>query len=107
MEGARGRLASWWRESLAHIRRGKWWLIFLPPALWLLGGLAGDRIFHSINGYLDAQAPAFFAQLRAILTFKGPYALAGIGLTVVLLVLIVRAYLETQSGIVGTADLLV
>jgi hypothetical protein len=103
---AKERVVAWGRESLANIQTGKWWLVFLPIALWVVGGLAEDRFFHSINAYLDAQAPAFFAQLRAILTFKGPFALAGIGFVSVLLVLIVRAYLETQPGIVGTADLM-
>jgi hypothetical protein len=103
---AKERVVAWGRESLANIRRGKWWLVFLPIALWFLGGLAEDRFFHSINAYLDAHAPAFFAELRAILTFKGPFALAGIGFAAVLIVLIFRAYLETQPGIVGTADLM-
>src|SRR6266851_8338070 len=103
---AKERLVAWGRESLANIRRGKWWLVFLPIALWFLAGLAEDRFLHSINAYLDAHGPAFFTQLRAVLTFKGPFALAGIGLAAVLLVLIVRAYVETQPGIVGTADLM-
>jgi hypothetical protein len=101
------RLVAWWRESVKNIRRDKWWLVFVPIVLWFLGGLAEDRFFHAVNAYLDAHAPAFIAQLRAIITFRGRFALAGIGIAAVLLVSIVRAYMNTQPGIVGTVDLMV
>src|SRR6266699_3463019 len=100
------RLVKWWQESVRNIRRGAWWLVLSPLVLWFLNGVAEERFFSSINRYLDTHMLALFLQLRAILTFKGPFALAGIGFAVVLVVLIARAYFATKPGIVGTADLL-
>jgi hypothetical protein len=100
------RLLVWWRESLQNIRRGKWWLVFVPIILWFVGGLAEDRFFHSVNSYLDAHAADFVAHIRPILAFKGPFGLAAIGLAIVLLTFIVRGYFDSRPGIVGTADLM-
>lgn len=100
------RLLAWSRESLQNIRRGKWWLVFVPIILWFLGGVAEHRFFESVNNYLDAHATDFVAHVRPILTVKGPFGLAGIGLGIVLAVFIIRAYLESKLGIVGTADLM-
>jgi len=30
------RLRAWWQESLQNIRRGKWWLLFVPFVLWFV-----------------------------------------------------------------------
>ena len=92
------RLVAWWQESLANIRKGKWWLVIVPVGLWLVSGLAEDRFFHSINHFLDEHAPDLLARVRPILTFKGPLGLAIIGFTAVLLILIVHAYFETRTG---------
>lgn len=101
------RLLAWWRESRQNIRQGKWWLVGIPVLLWFLSGVAEDRFFHSVNAYIDSHAPEFIAQIRAILAFKGSFGMPIIGFTLVLLYFIVRAYLKTQPGIVGNADLMI
>ncbi len=100
------RLVAWWRESVENIRRGKWWLVFVPIILWFVGGVAEHRFFEFINHFLDAHGADFVARVRPILTFKGPFALAAIGLAIVILVLVIRAYFTSKPGIVGTADLM-
>ena len=95
------RLLAWGRESLENIRRGKWWLVVVPIVLWFVGGVAEHRFFEFINCYLDAHATDFIAHLRPILTFKSPFVLAAIGLTMVILVFVIRAYFTSKPGIVG------
>ena len=107
MEAAKERrLVAWWRESVANIRKGIWWVVIVPAGLWFLRGLAEDRFFHFINHYLDEHAADFLSGLRSFFAFKGSLALPIIGLAAVLLFLIVRAYFATKPGIVGTADLM-
>jgi hypothetical protein len=43
---------------------------------------------------------------RPVLIVKGPFVLAAIGLVIVFLVLIIRAYFTSKPAIVGTADLM-
>lgn len=100
------RLLSWWRESRQNIRKGKWWLILVPIVLWLMSGLLQDRFFHSLNEYLDAHAGDLVRHIRPILTFKGPFGVAAIGVFIVLLVFLIRGYFNSRPGIVGTADLM-
>jgi hypothetical protein len=61
---------------------------------------------NSSNRYLDAHATDFIAHVRSILTFKGPFGLAAIGLAIVALVFVIRAYFTSEPAIVGTADLM-
>lgn len=37
------RFQAWGRESLENIRRGEWWLVFVPVVLWFVGGVAEHR----------------------------------------------------------------
>src|SRR6266446_6682210 len=104
MEAPKERLVAWLRESLANIRKRKWWLVIVPVGLWFISGLAEDRFFHSINHFLDEHAPDLFASIRPILTFKGPLGMAVIGFTAVLLILIVHAYFETRTDKHGIAQ---
>lgn len=94
------RLLAWWRESVLNIRRGKWWLVVSPIALWFLQGLAEHRFFSSLNRYLDEHIPNLLARIRPFLTLKGSLVLPMIGFMAVLLILIVRAYFETRAGTV-------
>ncbi len=100
------RLLAWGRASLENIRRGKWWLVAVPIVLWFVGGVAEHRFFEFVNRYLDAHAADFIAHIRPILTFKAPFGLAAIGLVIVALVFVIRAYFTSKPAIVGTADLM-
>jgi hypothetical protein len=97
MEATKERLLAWWQESLQNIRKGKWWLLISPLALWFLSGLAEHRFFHSVNVYLDEHVPALIARIRPLLTLKGSLGLPIIGFMAVLLVLIARAYFQTRG----------
>jgi hypothetical protein len=99
-------LLAWWQASVENIRRGKWWLVYVPIILWFVGGVAEHRFFEFINRFLDAHAADFVARVRPVLIFKGPLGLAAIGLAIVFLVLIIRAYFTSKPAIVGAADLM-
>jgi len=100
------RLVAWWRESLKNIRSGKLWLVFVPIILWVVVGVVEHRLFEFINRFLDAHAADFTARVRPILTFKAPFGLAAIGVAIVILVFVIRAYFTSKPAIVGTADLM-
>ena len=81
-------------------------MVFVPIILWFVGGVAEHRFFEFINRFLDAHESDFVARVRPVLIFKGPFMLAAIGLAIVFLVLVIRAYFTSKPAIVGVADLM-
>lgn len=101
------RLFAWWQKTKESINRGKWWLFLGTVLLWFVRGVVEDRFFHSINSYLDSQAPGAFAHIRAVLFYSNWWRLPLVGLLTALLFFIVRAFFASQPGIVGNADLMI
>ena len=107
MESTKQRLLAWWRESIQDIRHGKWWLVILPLGSWLLIGTLEHRFFGWLNNFVDAHGQDVAVRAVRLLTIGPSVKFPLIIFTTLVAFFVVRAYVKTKPGLVGTADLMV